>query len=57
MPASPSVLIVFVTRSGIDASRFSPSSLSFMKPEMILRPAKSDALVRVRVRVKVRVRA
>jgi len=41
LPASPSVLIVFVTRSGIDASRFSPSALSFMKPEMILRCEKS----------------
>ena len=35
------VLIVLVMRSGIDASRLSPSVLSFMKPETILRGAYS----------------
>ena len=34
---SSSVLIVFVMRSGIDANRFEPISLSFMKPLMIFR--------------------
>ena len=35
------VLIVLVMRSGIDANRFSPNALSFMKPEMIGRLRKS----------------
>ena len=34
-------LIVLVMRSGIDANRFSPNALSFMKPEMIGRLRKS----------------
>jgi len=33
-----SVLIVFVTRSGIDASRLLPRLLSLMNSDMILRP-------------------
>merc|ERR1740130_2372239 len=36
-PRPPARLIVLVTRSGIDASRFSPRLRSFMNPEMILR--------------------
>merc|ERR1740124_656321 len=39
-PRPPARLIVLVTRSGIDASRFSPrlwSKGAFMKPAMILR--------------------
>ena len=36
--ATPSaVLIVFVTRSGIEASRFSPIAASFRNPETMLR--------------------
>ena len=41
-PASVNALIVFVTRSGIDASRFAPKLSSFKKPLMISRYRRSD---------------